>query len=124
MVERLAPYVIALVGAPLLVLVSLLVPTKVHTPSEARAIAYGYPFSFATSRDDTAPGVYERAETQEARTYYPSWEPFNPWENPTSGDAARFAASSGTVAAVLFLVLFVARALRRRRSSPPRPAPA
>jgi hypothetical protein len=115
MIERIAPYVIAVIGAPLLVLPSLLIPTKVDSPAEARAAAYGYPFHFVSSRIEILPGALGGASREELRTAYPSVEPFNPWENPTSGDGGRFAASSGTVAGMLVLVLFVVRSLRRRR---------
>src|SRR4051812_9947967 len=99
MVDRVAPYVVALVGAPLLVIASLLAPANVHSPADARAAAYGYPIHFATSRIDTAPGVVGGASASERSTFYPSWEPFNPWENATSGDSARCAASIAVVAA-------------------------
>jgi hypothetical protein len=115
MIERIAPYVIAFVGAQVLVAASLLIPAKVDSPAEARAAAYGYPFHFVSSRIDVMPGVIAGASREELRTAYPSVTPFNPWENPTSGDGARFAASAGTVAGMLFLVLFVVRSLRRRR---------
>ena len=87
MIERIAPYVIAVIGAPLLVLPSLLIPTKVDSPAEARAAAYGYPFHFVSSRIEILPGALGGASREEELcTAYPSVEPFNRWENPTSGD--------------------------------------
>ena len=112
--DRIAPYVIAFVCAPLLVLGSLAlpVPATVRTYADARAAPYGYPLKFAKSRIEVAP----RPQEVEARTYYPSREPFNPWENPTYVDGGRFIGSVGIVAGGLALLVFTWRWVRSRWS--------
>jgi hypothetical protein len=106
-VDRIAPYVIAFVCSPLLVLGSLALPVRatVRTYADARAAPYGYPLEFAKSRITVAP----RPQEVEARTYYPSREPFNPWENPTYVDEGRFIGSVGIVAGALALLIFISR---------------
>jgi len=123
MFKRAAPYLVLIIAAPLLVLASLVIPARVHSPADARRTSYGYPVHFATSRVDSLGAVLVETMTpQEARTHFPVTVPLNPRDNPTSFDGRAFAESTCAVAALILLVFIVIRAWRRPVRRHRRPA--
>ena len=113
--KRAAPALVTAIAAPLIVIASLLIPATPNSPGEARHAAYGYPTHFATSHVDSIGAVITDTMTaQERRTYFPATVPFNPRDNPTSFEGVAFAESTGALAGVILLVLFVIRRARRQ----------